>query len=134
MRRTGWTRRTRSGPSLCFLGILTARTRIQLLLILLFSLISLFLLLAHQGSAPGNRYFGVLVCMAFFLGVVALCALRALCIGCLCFSTPGRVGYLLGISRLVVLCFRRFIHYTPYHSLKVAHNSTKSTRVDLHVV
>ncbi len=63
----------------------------QLLLILLLSLLSLFLLFAHEGGAPGDRDFGVFVCMAFFLRVVALCALRALCIGCLCFSSPRRV-------------------------------------------
>ncbi len=106
----------------------------QLLLILLFSLISLislislFLLFAHEGGAPGDRDFGVLIGMVRFLRVIPLR------IRCLCFSTPGRVGYLLDIARLVVLCFRRFIHYSPFRSLKIAHNSTKSTRVDLHVV
>src|SRR5579871_2021993 len=125
MRWTRRARRTRPRPSLCFLGILTARTHMQLLLILLFSL---FLLFAHEGGAPGDRDFGVLIGMVRFLRVIPLR------IRCLCFSTPGRVGYLLDIARLVVLCFRRFIHYSPFRSLKIAHNSTKSTRVDLHVV
>ena len=63
----------------------------QLLLILLISPFLLLLLFAHEGGAPGDRDFGVLVCMALFGGGVTLCALRALCIGCLCFSTPRRV-------------------------------------------
>ena len=63
----------------------------QLLLILLFPLILLFLLFAHEGGAPGDWDFGVLIGMALFGGGVTLCALRALCIGCLCFSTPRRV-------------------------------------------